>query len=120
MSKITWEFTGKEATHTDVVDSCGSGWAPLIEKLIDDLFTLGWDGVLFQVKEKFGGLRFYIGNGSKEIHDRIYKAEVESQSICIKCGKPAKLYTDGWWLPLCDEHAKELGREQSDDTGFGL
>jgi len=53
-------------------------WEPHIEKLIQDLIELGWDKNLHQVKVKFGGLRFYTGKTTKEITDRIARAEYES------------------------------------------
>jgi hypothetical protein len=84
----------------------GEGWRDLILKLIADLDALGWDGHLNQVKEKFGGLRFYIGGGTSEIFDRISEAEEQSYSICEMCGKPGQLqysnHGDGYWMKtLC-------------------
>lgn len=70
--------------------SCSSelpaGWAYIVDELIDDLIELGWDKDLHQVKEEFGGLRFYIGAGSPEVHDRITLAEQSSFKVCIDCG----------------------------------
>ena len=40
-----------------------------------------------QVKEKFGGLRFYISAAPQEVHNMIHKAEAESYTICEHCGK---------------------------------
>ena len=40
------------------------GWFPLIKDLITDLIELGWNKEVCQVKEKFGGLRFYINDVS--------------------------------------------------------
>lgn len=87
---------------------CYNGWFPLIKELIEDLIALGWDKQICQVKEKFGGLRFYINSGSNEIYDRISKAEKDSYNICEKCGEPGKLRNDiGWYLTLCDNHYNE-------------
>jgi hypothetical protein len=83
---------------------CNSGWYPLLKDLIVDLIVLGWDKQICQVKEKFGGLRFYIYEGSDEIHARISKAENQSYEICEVTGKPGQLRTDiGWIETLCDE-----------------
>jgi hypothetical protein len=38
------------------------GWIPILDRLAEDLIALGWDRTLDQVKQKFGGLRFYIGS----------------------------------------------------------
>jgi len=88
---------------------CGNGWFPLIKELIVDLIELGWDKQICQVKEKFGGLRFYINSGSDEIYDRISKAEDASYEICERTGKPGKLRQDiGWWTTLCDEEYQKV------------
>jgi len=42
------------------------GWLLLIKNLIDDLVKTGWDKNVCQVKEKFGGLRFYIESYTDE------------------------------------------------------
>lgn len=85
------------------------GWYPLIKELIEDLIQLGWNKQVCQVKEKFGGLRFYINKGSNEIHNRISKAEKDSYEICEVTGKPGKLRTDiGWYRTLCDEEYEKL------------
>lgn len=90
----------------EIAKTCGPGWEVLIASLIDDLFILGWDGTLMQVKEKFGGLRFYIGPASDAIHERIRQAEKQSVHTCIECGAPGKKRDLSWILVLCDEHAK--------------
>ena len=85
------------------------GWYPMIKKLIIDLIELGWDKQTCQVKEKFGGLRFYINGGSNEIYDRISEAEKESYTICEVTGKPGELRTDvGWIRTLCDEEYEKV------------
>lgn len=84
------------------------GWYPLIKDLIVDLIELGWDKQTCQVKEKFGGLRFYINGGSDEIHKRISKAEGDSYEICESCGEKGELRKDlGWYWTFCDAHYQE-------------
>jgi hypothetical protein len=111
-NQITWGFNNRPAAREDVLSCVGKGWHKLVNSLIDDLFKLGWDGSLLQIKEKFGGLRFYIGQGSAEIFDRLYIAEEESIHTCEECGEPGELYYDGWIRCLCPVHAKEQGREK--------
>jgi hypothetical protein len=101
--KITDAF-GRPYPRKDVLASVGEGWHKLVDELIDDLFELGWDGSLHQIKEKFGGLRFYIGGGDDRIHERIYRAEAESLRTCESCGKPGKPTTSGWVRTLCESH----------------
>lgn len=82
-----------------------SGWYMLIKDLINDLIKLGWDKNVIQVKEKFGGLRFYIDEGSDEIYKRIRQSENDSYTICEICGQTGKIRNDiGWVLTLCDNH----------------
>lgn len=88
--------------------SVDTGWFPLIKDLIEDLIELGWDKQICQVKEKFGGLRFYINSGSDEIFKRISEAENLSYKTCETCGQVGELRTDiGWYTTLCDEHYTE-------------
>lgn len=89
--------------------NCHDGWYPLIQKLIEDLIQLGWDKKVTQVKEKFGGLRFYINEGSDEVHTRITEAEIKSYTICEMCGAPGEIRRDiGWYRTLCDSHHAEI------------
>lgn len=96
--------TIKQATFFDV----GSGWYFLIKELIEDLIKLGWDKQVCQVKEKFGGLRFYINGASNEAHKRISEAENLSYETCETCGEKGELRTNiGWHTTLCDKHYEE-------------
>lgn len=54
-----------------------------------------------QLKEKFGTLRCYVENGSPVIFAIIEEFESKSRLICYKCGKPGKLYTNGWHRVCC-------------------
>lgn len=84
------------------------GWYPLIKNLIDELIRLGWDKQVTQVKEKFGGLRFYINGGSDEIYNKITEAEKLSHETCELCGKKGELRTKiRWFTTLCDEHYEQ-------------
>ena len=101
------------SNHKKITDcsffSVDKGWYPLIKNLIEDLIKLGWNKEVLQVKEKFGGLRFYINEGSKEVYDRITEAEKLSYETCEVTGNPGKLRTDiGWYLTLCDEEYSKL------------
>ena len=57
-----------------------------------------------QIKEKFGGLRWYDGyTTEKIIHEIIPKYEALSHKTCIICGKPATCISAGWVSPYCDD-----------------
>jgi hypothetical protein len=62
-----------------------------------------------QIKEKFGGLRFYYGGGDSDIYAMVRMAEYMSFRMCEACGAPGKLRGGGWISTLCDEHAKPKG-----------
>lgn len=83
------------------------GWLPLVEALLEKLIALGWDRECLQVKEKYGGLRFYVGAGSDEVHAAIEEAEEASLRACEACGAPGQARGGGWVRTLCDAHAKE-------------
>jgi len=68
--------------------------------------------VAVQVKEKFGGLRFYVQAATDKHYNFISFAESMSYRTCEECGAPGKTYTDGWHTTLCDIHAAMAGREK--------
>ncbi len=111
---------------------CNDGWFDIIWDLCEDIERLlkksNIDIEVIQVKEKFGGLRFYwnfIGDfleieGEDEgaltdEADRIYndieslikKAEEISYQTCEVCGKPGKPIRGGWITTLCEECKKK-------------
>ena len=68
--------------------------------------------VAVQVKEKFGGLRFYVQAATDKHYQYISFAESMSYRTCEVCGAPGKTYTDGWHTTLCDIHAAMSGKEE--------
>jgi hypothetical protein len=67
--------------------------------------------VAAQVKEKFGGLRFYVDRATDEQYNYITFAECMSYRTCEQCGKPGTYYPFGWHHVACDEHATEEDKE---------
>ena len=55
-----------------------------------------------QVKEKLGGLRFYLNYYDDFIRGVISMAESMSYRICESCGNPGKCNEEGWLITLCD------------------
>jgi hypothetical protein len=89
----------------------GEGWRPLVEKLVCDIAAIDQEVTVSQVKEKFGGLCFYIYAGSPEVWKLIEKAENASYTICEECGEKGKQRSKGkygWIYTRCDKHWKEL------------
>ena len=86
-------------TREQGLASVAPGWAKLINKLFD---AKPKDTVVVQVKEKFGGLRFYTGPCPEEFHKLISATENESYTVCEVCGDPGKLNTNRSWVKtLC-------------------
>jgi len=82
-----------------------SGWYSLIKELIEKLIEIGWNKEIVQVKQKFGGLRFYTNELPEGGLDLICHYEKESLKTCEVCGKSASPRTNrGWIETLCDEH----------------
>lgn len=89
----------------------GDGWESIIRKLSEKIeaFILSlpeenrreWKAE--QVKEKFGGLRFYMSLHSPEVESWIEDAEKKSLITCETCGAPGSLRKNGWWKIRCDD-----------------
>lgn len=92
----------------------GDGWIPLVDTLCTRLQKLTeWDPEkhpqikVTQIKEKFGGLRFYVGAASTEQHEAISFAEQLSYSICENCSSMKDIgYTEGWVTTVCEHCIK--------------
>jgi len=63
--------------------------------------------ILEQVKEKFGGLRFYYMGGDDHVAGLVDMAEEMSYKICERCGNPGKPNKVGWIRTLCDKCEEE-------------
>lgn len=88
---------------------CGEGWKSLYVPLIERCKAEGV--AVLQVKEKLGGLRFYVGAASDDLHHAIETAESKSFTLCEQCGDPGELRKGGgWWQTLCDRHAQDRVR----------
>jgi len=62
----------------------------------------------FQIKEKFGSLRFYMSTQNEEIDNIIREVEQESIKTCQQCGKSGEFVTiNGWRQVLCSNCEKE-------------
>ena len=87
--------------------SVDCGWYGLIKDLINELIELGWDKEIHQVKEKFGGLRFYVGSVDDAMQLVIRKYENRSYETCEVCGVPGQRRPGGWVATLCDTHFEQ-------------
>ena len=85
----------------------GPGWAPIVNMLYDEIERLeasGYSISVEQVKEKFGGLRFYWH--AVDLPDNIWNAfdsavidaEHASYETCEDCGELGTLRNDRSWI----------------------
>jgi len=88
---------------------CNDGWFPIIRlcaKMIKhEAEQNNLDAWAFQVKEKFGGLRFYIEGANEKIYDIISFFESLSYNVCEDCGTTVNVETGthkgAWIRTLC-------------------
>ncbi len=126
-----------------VLPEVGDGWIPLLDRLTSMInnkietikkYNDGWlknevqtqeeyetnkklmdDFKIVQIKEKFGGLRFYVEGTDykkhKEIHGWIQFAESMADTLCEGCGTNQGLgMTSGWMRTICEPCAIEMGK----------
>jgi hypothetical protein len=81
----------------------GNGWYDIIDELCSKLEPMGI--VAAQIKEKFGGLRFYLEPYDRKLNPdkHIREAEKKAYKTCESCGKPGERRSGGWIQVLCDE-----------------
>jgi hypothetical protein len=99
---------------------CGDGWYDLIYQLSKDLMAVSDKVRAVQVKEKYGGLRFYFTYSDhvskavdKKVFSLISKAEKESYKICEHCGSRDNVkQTQGWIVTLCGECMEKRMKER--------
>ena len=87
---------------------CDKGWNELIQPLFDWIENYNKEHeddpiVIEQVKEKFGGLRFYVSYEPDELSRMIRKAEEDSYGICEVCGSKIDVghTSSGWIKTIC-------------------
>jgi hypothetical protein len=103
---------------------CGDGWYQILDSLCGQIqsyidwknrsaeagykdFTPVEQVVAVQIKEKFGGLRFYYEGGDSKIEGMVRMAESWASVTCEECGAPGETRPGGWIKTLCDTHKKE-------------
>ena len=98
------------------------GWYPLVEQLSAEISAKydSWGSIpdlpyVAQMKEKFGGLRFYLESDTffmdhsdkyDELDQIISKYESLSKKTCELCGKEGKVdnIKNGYWIKtLCED-----------------
>jgi len=98
-------------THTHHI-GVGKGWEHILSTLLSVIDhhvsnlpeELKGQIYIVQIKEKFGGLRFYMNHETPFINGAITFAERLSESTCEDCGAPGtKKQVGGWISCRCGE-----------------
>lgn len=91
-----------------------AGWNALLDALCEQLqHYTDYEGApqveARQIKEKFGGLRFYVGEASAIQHALTRFAEGLSYRTCETCGAVGQLYKSErcWFTTKCPAHAPD-------------
>ena len=102
----------------------GEGWWPILESLCGQIqHHIDWKNkqsvivaqvTVAQIKEKFGGLRFYIYGGDEYIRGMIAFAESMSYKTCESCGNPGKVGGKGWITTLCVPCREEKDKKEAE------
>lgn len=100
------------AKVAEAVLPVGVGWESILRRCIFELRSLDGEFTILQIKEKFGGLRFYYtckASVSEACDWVVRMAEANAGRTCETCGEAGQPSTgSGWWIKtLCPQHATE-------------
>lgn len=108
----------------------GPGWWPIIKSLCRQIqHHIDWKSkqgnpipqvTVLQIKEKFGGLRFYYNGGDDVIDGMVRMAESWAGHHCEECGVPGEMRHGGWIRTLCDKHEEERQEKYAKRNGLEL
>ena len=97
---------------------CGKGWESLYKPILEYIENYNTDKkeeekiIVTQVKEKWGGLRFYVSHHTDELFEMINNAEKESYEICETCGTRDNVgLKGGWYETICYNCVKKRSKE---------
>lgn len=108
--------------------TCPTGWLDTLDDLcgciqyrVDNYRMYNKEGVhrcsqvtCSQVKEKFGGLRFYTNGTDHEVSGMIDMAEYLCRDTCMNCGSRENVTeTSGWIVNLCKTCMDEYNNKRS-------
>ena len=106
---------------------CGDGWFDLIDVLCSNIqnhvehLCYGktpeeyeeFQVVAAQVKEKFGGLRFYVDGADDEVRGMVRMAESMSYKVCEDCGAKGSARKGSWIRTMCDPCAETWSQRRA-------
>jgi hypothetical protein len=124
------DVAGELPSKWDKIAYCGKGWYWILDELDKKLTYLDPKYKIAQIKEKFGGLRFYFDTENFGIaRDIMYDCQADAyykaSKTCETCGKGSfrgreyydntvQFRDDGWARTLCDacEDIRKANRER--------
>jgi hypothetical protein len=99
----------------------GKGWFGILTQLCQNIQShIDWKKgecaqvEVEQLKEKFGGLRFYYTGGDEYISGLVTMAESMSGITCEECGAPGESGGQGWISTLCETHRTERDQRRAE------
>ena len=123
-----YEWSGEKVKDFDYtwteLDAMPDGWREAFGELLCEEIQKELEKYNFvneysiaQIKEKFGGLRWYDNGVPSEckIHEIIENYSACSEYICISCGELDVPCTDGWIIPVCKKCIKKRNIKNPDD-----
>ena len=112
---FNYEGSERESVHKYGLEA-PTGWFDLLHEALGVL-SKNPNAQLWQVKEKFGGLRIYGTGFNDADHEAISTAEKRASRTCTSCGNPSDgtESINGWMYTLCKAHKKEKMEEPEND-----
>ena len=84
------------------------GWVNLVIELDAKLAAIQPEYSLDQVKDKWGGLRYYIASGNDAMFALVEEYEKKSVTICEVCGEAGRPCVKNCWIATrCKEHQED-------------
>jgi hypothetical protein len=112
--EITFDDLDKESSLGAYV---GPGWQPIILALNKICKKLDSGHKIVQIKEKFGGLRYYYyssGDLEDDVSESIYTLVSFVETICYlmceNCGSTQNVSTEGQWLKTKCDNCQKLAK----------
>lgn len=96
MGQIQWHIDGSIKNNKWDLENDKTDVRPIIPQVTVE-----------QIKEKFGGLRFYYQGGDDYIYGLVSMAESWAGIACEECGGIGERRSGGWIRTLCDKHEAE-------------
>lgn len=92
----------------------GDGWFSIVEELTIALEALPKPPVCVQIKEKIGGLRYYLNGADVTAQRLVTLAEIKAGRTCEECGDAGRIRRLDYIQTLCDSHYQKALKVEED------